>query len=98
MARQINAAAATQGARPDLLDVGSGYSYLQEWLPNVAQHVVRTGMADFVGLGRMVLSYPDMAADVLAGRPLAAQAHLPHLQRLHHRAAQRPGLRLLSAG
>jgi hypothetical protein len=43
---------------------------MQEWLPNVAQHVVRTGMADFVGLGRMVLAYPEMAADVLAGRPL----------------------------
>jgi hypothetical protein len=27
-------------------------------------------MADFVGLGRMVLSYPQMAADSLAGRPL----------------------------
>jgi hypothetical protein len=36
----------------------------------VAQHVVRTGQADFVGLGRMVLPYPDRAADVLAGRPL----------------------------
>ena len=50
--------------------VGSGYSYLQEWLPNVAQNVVRAGWADFVGLGRMVLSYPDLPADVLAGRPL----------------------------
>ena len=50
--------------------VGSAYSYLQEWLPNVAQCVVRTGQADFVGLGRMALPYPDMAADVLAGRPL----------------------------
>jgi NADPH2 dehydrogenase len=38
--------------------------------PQVAQNVVRTGKADFVGLGRMVLSYPDLAADVLAGRPL----------------------------
>jgi hypothetical protein len=43
---------------------------LQEWLPNVGQHVVRTGMADFVGLGRMVLSYPDIAADVVNGKPL----------------------------
>ena len=25
-------------------------------------------MVDFVGLGRMVLSYPEMPADVLAGR------------------------------
>jgi hypothetical protein len=51
--------------------VGSGYTYLQEWLPNVAQFAVRTGMVDFVGIGRMVLSYPDFPADVLAGRPLA---------------------------
>ena len=28
------------------------------------------GLTDFVGLGRMVLSYPDLPADVLAGRPL----------------------------
>ncbi len=50
--------------------VGTGYSYLQEWLPHVAQHAVRTGMTDFVGLGRMILSYPDMPADILAGQPL----------------------------
>jgi len=50
--------------------IGSAYSYLQEWLPHVAQYVVRTGMADFVGLGRMILSYPEMPADVLAGKVL----------------------------
>ena len=50
--------------------VGTGYSYLQEWLPNVAQHEVRAGHVDMVGLGRMVLAYPDLPADVLAGRPL----------------------------
>jgi NADPH2 dehydrogenase len=51
--------------------VGSAYTYLQEWLPNAAQAVVKAGMIDFVGLGRMVLSYPEMPADILAGRPLA---------------------------
>jgi 2,4-dienoyl-CoA reductase-like NADH-dependent reductase (Old Yellow Enzyme family) len=70
VARQIAVTAALKHHRPDLLIVGSAYSYLQEWLPNVAQHVIRTGLADFVGLGRMVLSYPEMCADVLAGRPL----------------------------
>ena len=70
VARQIWVTAQLKQHRPDLLFVGSGYSYLQEWLPNVAQHVVRTGQADFVGLGRMVLPYPDLAADALAGRPL----------------------------
>ena len=70
VARQITVTAALKQAHPDLLIVGSGYSYLQDWLPNVAQHTVRTGMTDVVGLGRMILSYPDLAADVLAGRPL----------------------------
>ena len=55
---------------PDLCLMGSGYTYLQEFLPNVAQAVVREGWVDLVGLGRMVLSYPDLPADVLAGRPL----------------------------
>ena len=70
MARQLAVTAQLKQHRPDLVFVGSAYSYLQEWLPNVAQHVVRTGKADFVGLGRMVLSYPDMVADVLTGRRL----------------------------
>lgn len=70
VARQIAVVRQLKQHRPDLALVGSGYSYLQEWLPNVAQHVVREGWADFVGLGRMVLPYPTMPADVLAGRPL----------------------------
>ncbi|MEZ6060743.1 MAG: NADH:flavin oxidoreductase [Planctomycetaceae bacterium] len=68
--RQISATAELKRRHPGLIVVGSGYSYLQEWLPNVAQAVVRTGLADSVGLGRMVLSYPDLPADVLAGRTL----------------------------
>ena len=71
VARQIEAVAALKAHRPELIFVGSGYSYLQEWLPNVAQHVVRAGMADSIGLGRLILSYPEVAADILTGQPLA---------------------------
>ncbi len=70
VARQIAAVADLKQAHPDLIIVGSGYSYLQDWLPNVAQHSVRAGLADLIGLGRMMLSYPDMPADILAGRKL----------------------------
>jgi len=52
----------------ELMFMGSGYTYLQEFLPNVAQAVVREGWVDLVGLGRLVLSYPELPADVLAGR------------------------------
>jgi NADPH2 dehydrogenase len=70
VARLINATAELKAKHPKLCVVGTGYSYLQEWLPHVAQNVVRTGKADFVGLGRMVLTYPELCADVLEGKPL----------------------------
>lgn len=70
VARQIHVTGEIRKRYPQLCVVGSGYSYLQEWLPNVAQHYVRNGEVDFVGLGRLVLSYHDLPADVLAGRKL----------------------------
>ena len=70
VARQIRITAELKAAFPDLTIVGSGYSYLQDWLPNVAQAAVREGLTDFVGLGRMALSYPELPADLLAGRRL----------------------------
>ena len=60
-------------AHPGLAVVGSGYSYLQQWLPNVAQRVIGSGGATSVGIGRGMLSYPEMPADVLAGRPLRSE-------------------------
>jgi NADPH2 dehydrogenase len=68
VARHINTTAALKSRFPDMMLVGSGYSYLQDWLPNVAQHVVRSGMVDFVALGRMVLSYPEMPADIMRSK------------------------------
>ena len=70
VARQIQVTARLKHAFPQLVFVGSAYSYLQEWLAHVAQHNVRQGLVDLVGLGRIVLSYPGFAADVLAGAPL----------------------------
>jgi NADPH2 dehydrogenase len=65
VARQLNAVAAIKERFPNMAMVGSGYSYLQEFLPHVAQHYVREGKVDFPGLGRMVLSYPELPLDVL---------------------------------
>jgi 2,4-dienoyl-CoA reductase-like NADH-dependent reductase (Old Yellow Enzyme family) len=45
--------------------VGTGYTYLQDYLPHLAQAVVRDGWIDMVGLGRMVLSYPELPRDTL---------------------------------
>ena len=73
VARQIDATARLKARHPGMAIIGSAYSYLQEWLPHVAQHVIGAGMADMVGIGRLVLSYPDLPADVLAGQPLKSR-------------------------
>ena len=56
-------------ASRDLVFVGTGYTYLQEHLPLVAQAAVRDGWTDLVGVGRMALSYPRFLIDaVTTGR------------------------------
>jgi len=65
VARHIAVARRCKEALPTLPFVGSGYTYLQEYLPHVAQAVVRAGWIDSVGIGRAVLSYPDLPADCL---------------------------------
>lgn len=63
--RQMQAVRDLKAACPDSIFVGSGYSYLQEYLPHVAQAAVRDGWVDSVGIGRLVLSYWDLPADML---------------------------------
>lgn len=64
-ARQIHAVRELKQRVPGLPMVGTAYTYFQEYLPHIAQAVVREGWGDFIGLGRMVLAYPDLPADVL---------------------------------
>ncbi len=66
--RQIKAHA---GSR--LLIVDTGYSYLQEYLPHVAQYVLRHGWTDVVGIGRMVLSYPGIFTEALEKQSLSSR-------------------------
>jgi NADPH2 dehydrogenase len=68
--RQIYAVRQIKEAVSDIIVVGSAYTYFQEFFPHVAQAVVRAGWVDFVGLGRMMLSYWDLSADILAGCPV----------------------------
>jgi 2,4-dienoyl-CoA reductase-like NADH-dependent reductase (Old Yellow Enzyme family) len=75
VARQINAVRQLKARAPrNLLLVGTAYSYLQEYLPHVAQHVVRNGWADSIGIGRAVLSYPQILADAIGQGTLATKS------------------------
>ena len=70
VARQMEVTRALKSRFPEMIFVGTAYSYLQEFLPYVSQAAVRGGWVDSVGLGRITLSYPELARDVLEGRPL----------------------------
>src|SRR5262249_12490992 len=65
VARQVAATRAVKARYPEFAIVGSAYTSLQEFLPHVGQALVRDSAVDFVGLGRMVLSYPGLPFDVL---------------------------------
>jgi NADPH2 dehydrogenase len=67
VARQMEVTSRLKRRFPNLLMVGSGYTYLQDFLPHVAQAAVRDGWVDFVGLGRMVLTYPEFLWEASEG-------------------------------
>jgi 2,4-dienoyl-CoA reductase-like NADH-dependent reductase (Old Yellow Enzyme family) len=70
VARQMQVTRTLKSHFPELSFIGSAYSYLQEFLPYVAQAAVAQDWVDCVGLGRMVLAYPELPLDVLENRPL----------------------------
>ena len=70
VSRQISAAAELKACFPELIMVGSAYTYLQEWLPAVARAGITSGKIDIIGIGRMVLSYPNFPSDVMHDVPI----------------------------
>ncbi len=71
--RQIQAVAEIKKAVPGLAMVGTAYTYFQEYLPHVAQAVLRRGDVDFVGIGRLLLSQWQLPAQVLRGENYKAK-------------------------
>lgn len=68
--RLLDAARRAKAAVPEMTVVSTGWTYLQEFIAHAAQACLRHEWFDAIGLGRMMLSYPELPADVLAGRPL----------------------------
>lgn len=57
--RHFKATEAVQRSQPDLAVVGTGYSYLQDFLPQAAAANVRDGRVSLAGVGRASLAQPD---------------------------------------
>jgi len=58
--RHFRATATIQQAYPDLAVVGTGYSYLQEFLPHAGAANLRDKRVSLVGLGRASLAQPEL--------------------------------------
>jgi len=63
--RLISLARKVKRAYPELVVVGSGYSWLRQFIGPVAAGVLAAGWADIIGLGREAFAYPDFARDLL---------------------------------
>jgi len=68
VALQMNVTRQLKQRFPNLIVVGTAYSYLQDFLPHVAQAAVREEWVDAVGLGRMILTYPELLSEASEGR------------------------------
>ena len=49
---------------PRIQFIGSGYSYLRQFAPNVGAAVINNGDASFVGFGRSSFAYPSLPGDL----------------------------------
>ena len=63
--RHFRITAAVQAAYPKLAVVGTGYSYLQDYVFHAGSANVAAGNTTFVGIGRAALAYPDAPKDIL---------------------------------
>jgi len=70
VARAIGLAGEVQRAFPDVAVVGTGYSWLRALFPCVAAGAKASGLATFIGAGRLALAYPNFAADILREKRL----------------------------
>jgi 2,4-dienoyl-CoA reductase-like NADH-dependent reductase (Old Yellow Enzyme family) len=68
VARQMDATRRMKQKFPALIFVGTAYTYLQDYVPYVAQAALRDGWVDLIGLGRMALSYPEILWDAAEGK------------------------------
>lgn len=65
VARHFALASEIQRAHPDIVAIGTGYSWLRHYAPNAGAANITAGRISMMGLGRGALAYPDFAADLM---------------------------------
>ena len=73
VARMFDCIGTIKRTHPELCIISSGHTYLRALAPYLAAGAVQEGVSDIAGFGRMAFAYPDMPADILAGKPFDAK-------------------------
>ncbi|MDP3002775.1 MAG: hypothetical protein Q8N38_06585 [Bacteroidales bacterium] len=63
--KMINGTALFQKRFPELFFIGSAYSYLRQYAPNVGAAVLKNGDVSFIGFGRSSFAYPSLPLDLI---------------------------------
>lgn len=67
LGRMMKGLGEIQRAIPDLPVLGSAFSYLRQYAPNLAAGMVGEGHCAMAGFGRMAFAYPDFVQDLRRG-------------------------------
>jgi 2,4-dienoyl-CoA reductase (NADPH2) len=63
--RMINGTAQFQKKYPEIYFIGSAYSYLRQFAPNIGAAIIDKGDASFIGFGRSSFAYPSLPLDLI---------------------------------
>ena len=64
VARMMDGVRHIQRALPDVAVIGSAFSYLRQFSPNLAAGMLAEGSCAMAGFGRMAFAYPDFVKDL----------------------------------
>ena len=70
VARLLRIVGALQQGSPNLPIIGTGYSWLRQYFPNVGAAILQGAKATFIGIGRLALAYPECVRDLAASGKL----------------------------
>ena len=70
LARMMYCVGEVQRANPDLVVIGSGFSYLRNFSPYMAAGAVEEGVCTLTGFGRQAFAYPQFIQDLKNNREL----------------------------
>ena len=64
-ARMLNIIREMKEAAPEMIIVGTGFSWFREYGANIAAGCIERGWMDIAGFGRQAFAYPDFANDIV---------------------------------